>query len=53
MNTFDFRAEMMERIRAFESWAWKDSLENPDEWDFDSMSFQEWMEMFDNWMQND
>lgn len=53
MNSFDFRSIMMERLRAFEKWAWLDSTENPNEWDFQSMEFQEWMEMFDNWLQGD
>ncbi len=51
MNAFDFRAEMIEKIRAFENWAWRDEIQNPEEWI--SMGFQEWFEMFENWMQND
>ena len=52
MNSFDFRANMMESLRAFDAWAWKDIMENPDEWDLDSMEFQEWFEMFDSYLQD-
>lgn len=52
MNSFDFRTTMMEKIRAFEKWAWQDSLENPWEWGHE-MTYEDWTDLFHIWVKND
>jgi len=51
MDSFDFRRIMIEKIRAFEVYAWKDSNENPQ--DYEDMTFDRWMELFKEYSEND
>jgi hypothetical protein len=51
MTSQEFRTEMITKIRAFDSWAYKDELLDPTS--YVDYGFQEWFELFESWMQND
>lgn len=51
MTSQEFRTEMINKIRAFDAWAYKDELADPE--CYRDYEFQEWFELFDQWMQND
>ena len=51
MKSMDFRQQMLVKLRAFEGWAWKDELENPDDWK--NMDFKSWVKMFNEYLEND
>jgi len=51
MTAQEFRTEMINKIRAFDAWAYKDQLANPSE--YEDYEFQEWFELFEGWLQND
>ena len=45
MNSFDFREHMINKIRSFENWAWKDSIEQSEVWE-DTTTFEQWFALF-------
>lgn len=51
MNSLDFRSALLEKLRAFDSWAWKDSRDNPQ--DYEGMDFWAWFDMFKTYLEND
>lgn len=46
-----FRPEMIEKIRAFDIWLYKDAMTNPAA--YEGYTFQEYFELFQEWLQND
>lgn len=51
MNSQDFRSFIIRKIRAFESWAWRDSMDNPEDWnDLDEAA---WIKLFEEYLNND
>lgn len=48
MNSFDFREDMIKKVRAFEKWAYKDQQENPE--DYENISFDEWFRRFEEYV---
>lgn len=44
MDAQQFRAEMILRVRRFDSWAYKDQLENPSE--YENYTFDDWFSLF-------
>lgn len=47
----DFRKFMIDKIRSFENWAWKDAIENPEDWgDYD---LEEWFGLFRDYIEED
>jgi hypothetical protein len=48
MTAQEFRSEMIERIRAFDRWAYKDQIVSPE--DYSDYEFQEWFELFEDWL---
>jgi hypothetical protein len=50
VNSFDFRKIMIEKIRAFETWAWRDSNDNPE--DYANMDFASWSALFAEYLEN-
>lgn len=51
MTAQEFRSEMILKIRSFDDFAYKDQLANPA--DYTDYGFQEWFELFEEFMQND
>lgn len=51
MEILDFRTLMLQKIRAFDSWAWKDARENPQ--DYEDMQFWDWFNMFKTFVENE
>jgi len=51
MDSFEFRRIMIEKIRAFESYAWKDSNENPD--DYQGLDFDGWLQLFNEYAETE
>lgn len=49
MNSFDFRSDMIKKIRAFEAWAWKDSNEYPENWT-EVDTFEAWFNLFKDYV---
>ena len=45
MKQEEFRAFMMKNLREFDSWAWKDRLANPNDWN-DLDTLESWFDMF-------
>lgn len=51
MSAEEFRSAMIQKVRAFDSWAYKDQLANPAE--YVDYSFDDWMDLFSEHMKND
>ena len=49
MTAEEFRSEMIIRIRGFDSWAYKDQLQNPA--DYSNFEFSDWFDMFNDYME--
>lgn len=49
MDSQDFRMFMIQKLRAFESWAWKDAMENPH--DYKNYVFSDWYKMFQTYVE--
>lgn len=52
MDSQDFRAWIISSVRAFDAWAWKDKLENPDGWAKETTK-EEWLKLFKEWISDD
>lgn len=50
MNAQEFRTHMIERIRAFDKWAYKDQLDNPEE--YAEMDCPGWWKLFQDFVEN-
>ena len=50
MDSQDFRKFMIDTLRGFENWAWKDSMENPA--DYKDFTISDWYKMFTDYMEN-
>lgn len=48
----DFRTFIIDQIRAFEAWAWKDGMENPEDWE-KVISTKQWMDLFLDYIDGD
>lgn len=51
MTAQEFRSLMIEKIRAFDKWAYKDQLDNPQ--DYNNVQLGDWWSMFVNYVEND
>jgi hypothetical protein len=51
MNSQEFRMFLIDRLRDFEKWAWRDSTENPG--DYKDFTVQDWYTMFLEYMENE
>lgn len=45
MKPEDFRKFMITQIRGFDSWVWKDNMDNPEGW-AEPLSKAEWLQLF-------
>jgi hypothetical protein len=45
MKQEEFRTFMMQNLREFDSWAWKDRMKNPGDWN-DLDTKESWLDMF-------
>lgn len=52
MNADEFRTFMMEHVRGFHNWSWRDAIQNPDDWKPD-MTASEWLAMFFDYVSGD
>jgi hypothetical protein len=50
MEVGDFRSKMLASVRAFDAFAWKDALTNPE--DYAGYEFANWFEMFKDFVEN-
>jgi hypothetical protein len=50
MDSLEFRQKMINSLRAFEYWAWKDCCEHPEDWN--DPTFEEWQIMFNDYLGN-
>lgn len=47
----EFRSTMIEKIRAFDQWLYKDAMSNPA--DYQHYGFQEYFELFEEWLRDE
>jgi len=48
MDSLQFRSYITTKLRAFESWAWKDFRANPEDWE--EMDLAAWRSMFNDYL---
>ena len=51
MKSQEFRSYMIDRIREFDKWAWKDEADSPE--DYENMTKELWFELFMGFNGND
>lgn len=51
MRLEDFRSLMINNVREFDKWAWKDQMENPQDWE-ETMTEQDWLNMFNTFIED-
>ncbi len=50
MTSIDFRSLLIQEVREFENWVWKDSRENPD--DYQDMTYEKWYDLFNGYRES-